>query len=52
MTIHSDPLIKNKQSVTHINDTIMHLQSKSEMFMDINEYHNLLGMEGLEAALD
>ena len=50
MTIHFDPLIRKKQAITYIDDTIMQSQNKNEMFTVINEYHTLLRKAGLEAA--
>ena len=50
MTIHFEPLIKKKQAITYIDDTIMQSQNKSEMFSIIHEYHKLLRNAGLEAA--
>ena len=47
MTIHFDPLIRKKQAVTYIDDTIMQSQTRSEMFTTINEYHTLLRKAGL-----
>ena len=52
MTIHFDPLIKRKQAITHIDDTIMQSQTKNEMFTVINEYCTLLRKAGLKAAGD
>ena len=52
MTIHFDPLIKKKQAITYIDDTIMQLQNRGEIFTIINEYHTLLRKAGLEAAPD
>ena len=52
MTIHFDPLIKKKQAITYIDDTIMQSQNKNEMFTIINEYHTLLRKAGLKAAPD
>ena len=52
MTIHFDPLIKMKQTITYIDDTIMQPQNKNEMFTVINEYHTLLRRAGLKAAPD
>ena len=52
MTIHFDPLIKKKQAITYIDDTIMQSQNKNEMFTVINEYHTLLRKAGLKAAPD
>ena len=52
MTIHFDPLIKNKQAITNIDDTIMQSQKRNEMFTVNNEYHTLLRKEGLKAAPD
>ena len=50
MTIHFDPLIKKKQAITYIDDTIMQSQDKDEMFTIIHEYHSLLRKAGLKAA--
>ena len=52
MTKHFDPLIKKKQAITYIDDTIMQSQNKNEMFTVINEYHTLLRKTGLKAAPD
>ena len=50
MTIHFDPLIRKKQAITYIDDTIMQSQTRSEMFTIINEYQTLLRKAGLKAA--
>ena len=52
MTIHLDPLIRKKQAITYIDDTIMQSQTRGEMFTIINEYHTLLRKAGLKAAPD
>ena len=52
MTIHFDPLIRKKQAITYIDDTIMQSQNRGENFTIINEYHTLLRMAGLKAAPD
>ena len=52
LTIHFDPLIKKKQAITYVDDTIMQSQTKIEMFTVINEYHTLLRKAGLKAAPD
>ena len=52
MTIHFDPLIRKKQAITYIDDTIMQLQTRGKMFTIINEYHTLLRKAGLKAAPD
>ena len=52
MTIHFDPLIKRKQAITYIDDTIMQSQNTNELFTVINEYHTLLRRAGLKAAPD
>ena len=52
MTIHFDPLIKKKEAITYIVDTIMQLQNKNEKFKVINEYHTLLRKACLKAAPD
>ena len=50
LTIHFEPLIKKKQAITYIDDTIMQSQNKGEMFSIIHEYHSLLRKAGLKAA--
>ena len=50
MTFHFEPLIKKKQAILYIDDTIMQLQNKGGMFSIIHEYHNLLRKAGLKAA--
>ena len=52
MAIHFHPLIKKKQAITYINETIMQSQNKNEMFTVISEYHTLLRKAGLKAAPD
>ena len=52
MTIHFDPLIRKKQAITYIDDTIMQLQTRGEMFTITKEYHTLLRKAGLKAAPD
>ena len=52
MINYSDLLIKKKQAITYIVDTIMQSQSNNEMFTVINEYHTLLSRAGLKAAPD
>ena len=52
MTIHFDPLIKKKQAITYIDDTILQSQNKNEMFTAVNEYHKLLRKTGLKTAPD
>ena len=50
MKIHFDGLIKKKQAITYIDDTIMQSQSKNQTFTVINEYHTFLRKAGLRAA--
>ena len=52
MTILFDALIRKKQAITYIDDTIKQSQNKNEMFTVINEYHSLLRKAGLKAAPD
>ena len=52
MTIHFDPLIRKKQAITYIDDTIMQSQNMKEMFTVLNEYHTHLRKAGLKAAPD
>ena len=49
MTIRFDPLMRKKQAITYIDDTIMQSQTRGEMFTIINEYHTLLRKAGLKA---
>ena len=49
MTIHFAPLIKRKQAITYIDDTIMQAQTENEMFEIIENYHLLLRKAGLKA---
>ena len=44
------PLIKIKQSIIYMDDTIMQSQNKNEMLTVINQYHTLLSKGGLRAA--
>ena len=50
MTIHFEPLVKKKQAITYIDDTLMQAKNKGEMFSVIREYHDLLRRAGLKAA--
>ena len=52
MTFHFDLLIRKKQAITYIDDTIKQSQTRGEMFTVINEYHTLLWKAGLKAAPD
>ena len=52
MTIHFDPLIRKKQAITYIDDTIMQSQTRGEMFTIINEYYTLLRRAVVKAAPD
>ena len=52
MTMHFDPLIKKKQAITYIYETMVQSQNKNEMFTVINEYHTLLRKAGLKVAPD
>ena len=49
MTIHFEPLMKKKQAITYIDDTIMQSQNKGEMISITHEYHDLLRKAGLKA---
>ena len=50
MTIRFDTLIRKKQAIIYIDDTIMQSQTRGEMFTSINEYHTLLRKAGLKTA--
>ena len=52
MTYYFDPLIRKKQAITYIDDTIMQSQTGSEMFTIIHEHHTLLRNAFLKAAPD
>ena len=52
LTRHFEPLIKKKQAINYIDDTIMQSQTRGEMFTIINEYHTLLRKADLKAAPD
>ena len=52
MTTHFDLLIKKKQGITYIDDTIIQSQNNNKMFTVINEYQTLLRKAGLKAAPD
>ena len=52
MTIRFDPLIRKNQAITYIDDTIMQLQTRSEMSTITNDYDTLLRKAGLKAASD
>ena len=52
MTIRFEPLVKKKQAITYIDDTLMQARNKQEMFTVIQEYHDLLRKAGLKAAPD
>ena len=36
------PLIKRKQAITYIDDTLLQAKDKQEMFTLVKEYHSLL----------
>ena len=46
------PLIKKKQAITYIDDTLLQAQDEQEMFTVIREYHALLRKANLKAAPD
>ena len=52
MTNLFDSLIRKKQAITYIDDSIMQSQTRGETFTIINEYHTLLRKAGLKAAPD
>ena len=51
VALHFEPLIKRKQAITSLDDSLMQAQTKQEMFTIIHEYHQLLRKAGLKAAL-
>ena len=50
MAIHFEPLIKRKQAITYLDDSLMQAQTKQEMFTIVHEYHQRLRKAGLKAA--
>ena len=46
------PLIKRKQAITCIDDTLLQAKDKQEMFTIVKEYHSLLRKANLKAAPD
>ena len=50
MTIHFEPIIKKKQAITYIDDTLIQAKRKQQMFTVIQEYNSLLQKTGLKAA--
>ena len=52
MALTFAPLIKLRQAITYLDDSIMQSQTKSEMFSIIREYHRLLQKGDLQAAPD
>ena len=50
LTLHLDPLVRTKQAITCLDDTIIKLRNKNEMFTVSNEHHTLLREAGLKAA--
>ena len=50
MTIHFAPLLKSRQAVTNIDDTIMQAQPADEMYSIIKNCHLLLRKAGQRSA--
>ena len=46
------PLIKRKQAITYLDDTLLQATDKREMFTIVKEYHSLLRKANLKAAPD
>ena len=46
------PLILKKQAITYLDDVFMHSQKKDEMFIILEQYHQLLKNENMKAAPD
>ena len=46
------PLILNKNAITFLNDVFMQSQTKDEMFIVLENYHQILLQENMKAALD
>ena len=52
MGFHIAPLIRKKQAITYIDDTIMQTQDEFGMFELIDNYQELLRKSRLEAQLE
>ena len=52
MAINFEPLVKKKQAITYLDDSLLQSQTKGETFTIIHEYHQLLRKGGLKAAPD
>ena len=52
MAVNFEPLVKKKQAITYLDDSLLQSQTKGEMFTIIHEYHQLLRKGGLKAAPD
>ena len=52
MAIYFEPLIKKKQAISYIEDTIMQSQNKAETFSIIHQYDDLLTKAGLKTATE
>ena len=52
MAINFEPLVKKKQAITYLDDSLLQSQTKGEMFTIIQEYHQLLRKGGQKAAPD
>ena len=52
MAINFEPLVKKKQAITYLDDSLLRSQTKGEMFTIIHECHQLLRKGGLKAAPD
>ena len=47
-----DQLVKKKQAITYLDDSLLQSQTKGEMFTILHEFHQLLRKGGLKAAPD
>ena len=52
MAINFEPLAKKRQAITYLDDSLLQLQVKGEMFTIIHEYHQLLRKGGVKSAPD
>ena len=52
MAINFEPLVKKKQAIAYLDDSLLQSQTKGEMFTIIHENHQLLREGGLKAAPD
>ena len=52
MAINFEPMVKMKQAITYLDDSLLQSQTKSELLIIIHEHHQLLRKGGYKAAPD